>query len=323
MTALADLRKDCLFVIATYDASLPDSNRNAGSLVVRSSKWTSGNPTSWDLDQIAPGQLLPEEVRSALLGSRTKTILVEGTETSLDSRLYAILFPGTDIKPSGGYGEVENAVKALRGNSKYTRIEAFGIVDGDGRPEQQGESTNESGIYVMEVFCVECLYYCEDAVRVVAMHLAPTVGSSAQEIVEEIKQSVLAQLADEEIAMQMAARRSWRRISVDIVRKAPSWQDIAASDEPCFEIHVDSPKQSELQQYQELLRASDFDALAGKYPIYKSNALNAVPNLLKLRDRDAYQNTLLHLVTTDPDLANKLRGRMGAWANQLANDLGP
>jgi hypothetical protein len=232
------------------------------------------------------------------------------------------LFPRTDIKPSGGYGEVENAVKALRGNSKYTRIEAFGIVDGDGRPEQQGESTNESGIYVMEVFCVECLYYCEDAVRVVAMHLAPTVGSSAQEIVEEIKQSVLAQLADEEIAMQMAARRSWRRISVDIARQAPSLQDIMVNDEPHFEITVDSPKQSELQLYQELLQGADFDALAGRYPIYKSNALDAVPRLLGLRDRDAYQNTLLHLVITDADLANKLRGRMGAWANQLASEMG-
>ena len=322
MTALADLREDCLFVIATYDASLPDSDRDAGSLVVRSCKWASGNPTGWDLDVIAPGQLLPEEVRSALLGSRTKTILVEGTETSLDSRLYGILFPGADIKPSGGYGEVENAVSALQGNSEYTRIEAYGIVDGDGRPEQTGESTDGSGVYVMEAFCVECVYYCEDAIRAVATHQAPTVRRGAQEIVDEIKQSVLGRLADKDIATQMAARRSWRRISVDIARQAPSLQDIMVNDEPHFEITVDSPKQSELQLYQELLQGADFDALAGRYPIYKSNALDAVPRLLGLRDRDAYQNTLLNLVTTDADLVNKLRGRMGAWANQLASEMG-
>ena len=322
MAALADLRDDSLFVIATYDSSLPDSNRNAGSLVVRSCQWASGKPTSWDLDQIEPGQLLPEEVRSALLGARTKTILVEGTETSLDSRLYAILFPGAEIKPSGGNGDVENAVAALRENSKYTRIEAYGIVDGDGRPEQPGGSTEGSGIYVMEAFCVECLYYCEDAVRAVAMHLAPTAGVGAQEIVEEIKQSVLARLDDDDIATQMAARRSWRRISVDIVRQAPSVRDIMVNDDPHFEIRLDSPKKSEIQHYRELLQVSDFDALAARYPIYKSNVLEAVPRLLGLRDREAYQNTLLHLVTTDSDLANKLRGRMGAWANQLATDLG-
>ena len=245
---------------------------------------------------------MPEEVRSALLGSRTKTILVEGTETSLDSRLYGILFPGADIKPSGGYGEVENAVSALQGNSEYTRIEAYGIVDGDGRPEQTGESTDGSGVYVMEAFCVECVYYCEDAIRAVATHQAPTVRRGAQEIVDEIKQSVLGRLADKDIATQMAARRSWRRISVDIARQAPSLQDIMVNDEPHFEITVDSPKQSELQLYQELLQGADFDALAGRYPIYKSNALDAVPRLLGLRDRDAYQNTLLNLVTTDADL---------------------
>jgi len=186
MTALVDLRDDCLFVVATYDASLPDSNRNAGSIVLRSCEWDSGNPTGWDLDQIAPGQILPEEVRSALLGSRTKTILVEGTETSLDSRLYGILFPGADIKPSGGYGQVENAVSALQGSSEYTRIEAYGIVDGDGRHEQTRESNYGNGVYVMEVFCVECLYYCEDAIRAAAIHQSPIVGRGAQEVVDEI-----------------------------------------------------------------------------------------------------------------------------------------
>ena len=321
MTALADLRDDCIYVIATYDASLPDSNRNAGSLVVRSCKWNAGNPISWDLDQIAPGQLLPEEVRSTLLGSRTKIIFVEGTETSLDRRLYALLFPGADIRPNGGHGDVENAVSALRRNSEYTRIEAYGIVDGDGRPEQPGESSDGSGIYVMEAFSVECLYYCEDAILAVAMHLSPTVGKDAPEIVDEIKEAVLARLSDEDIAAQMAARRSWRRVSVDIVRRAPSWQDIMVNNEPHFEIPVDSPKQSDLQHYQELLQGPDFDALTARYPIHMSNALDAVPRLLGLRDRDAYQNTLLHLVITDPDLANKLRRRMGAWANQLAREL--
>ena len=321
MTALTDLRNDCLFVVATYDASLPDSNRNARTLVIRSCEWTAGNPTAWQLDDIAPGQILPEEVRSALLGARSKTILVEGTETSLDSRLYSILFPSADIKPSGGHGDVENAVSALRGNSEYTRIEAYGIVDGDGRPEPPVETDDTSGIYVMEAYCVECLYYCEDAVSAVATHLAPTVGGDAQDIVEQIRQSVLERLADDEIEKQMAARRSWRRVSADIVRQTPSWQDIAANDEAKFTIELDSPKHSELERYRELLQASDFDSLASRYPIYRSNALDAIPRLLGLRDRDAYQNTLLHLVSTDANLADKLRSRMGTWAHDLAIDL--
>ena len=244
MTALAELRKDCLFVISTYDASLPDSNRNAGVLVVRSCTWTDGKPTAWDIDEIEPGQPLPEEVRSALLGSRTKTIWIEGTEHSLDSRLYPILFPNADIKPSGGHGDVEKAVSALRGNSEYTRIEAYGIVDGDGRPEPPGESSDGSGIFVIDAFCVECIYYCEDAISAVAAHQAPAVGKDADEIVEEIKQSVLLGLADERTAELMAARRSWRRISGNIVRQTPSVQDIVTSQEPNVTIEVNSPGQS-------------------------------------------------------------------------------
>ena len=320
MAALGDLRNDCLFAVSTYDASLPDADRDASSLVVRSCTWVDGNPTAWDLNRIEPGQFLPEEVRSSLLGARTKTIFVEGTDTSLDSRLYSILFPGADIRPSGGHGDVENAVSALSGNSDYTRIAAYGIVDGDGRPDEPtSESSDRSGVYVMEPFCVECLYYCEDAISAVATHQAPIVGKEAHETVEEIKQTVLSGLTDEGTAKLMAARLSWRRISNNIVRQVPSVDDILANEASSLTIAVVSPYQSELEHYWELLHALDFDGLAGRYPIYKSNALNEVPRLLELRNRDAYENALLHIVRTDFDLANKLRNRMGAWANDLAN----
>lgn len=296
MTALAELREDCLFMISTYDASLPDSNRKAVALVVRSCTWTDNNPTAWDLDQIDPGQPLPEEVRSALLGARSQTILVEGTETSLDTRLYSILFPSADIKPSGGHGDVENAVSALRLNSEHTRIEAFGIVDGDGRVEQPGETSDGSGVYVMEPFCVECLYYCEDAIRAVATYQAPAVGREVDEIVAAIKESVLSALADERTAEQMAGRRSWRQVSGNIVRQAPSVDDIVSNDGAGFTIMVESPFRTALEYYMELLGASDFGSLSERYPIYRSNALNGLPGLMGLNSREAYQNTLLHLV---------------------------
>jgi len=319
MTAPAELRLDCLFVVSTYDASLPESNRNAGALVVRSCTWIDNNPTAWDLDEIKPGQPLPEEVRSALLGARTQTILVEGTENSLDTRLYSILFPDADVRPSGGYGDVENAVGALRLNSAYTRIEAFGIVDGDGRLEQVGETSVGSGVYVMEPFCVECLYYCEDAIRAVAAHQAPAVGRDADEIVASTKESVLSALADERIAEQLAGRRSWRQVSGDIVRKAPSVDDIVSNKGTGFTIKLGSPFLNELERYKRLLDASDFGSLSERYPIYRSNALNALAGQMGLSSREAYQNTLLYLVGRDSDLADKLREHLGPWAKDWAS----
>ena len=79
------------------------------------------------------------------------------------------------------------------------------------------------------------------------------------------------------------------------------------NDEPHIKIPVDSNKQSELQHYQELLQGPDLDTLTARYPIHRSTALNAVPRLLGLSDRGAYQNTLLHLVTTAADLAARPR----------------
>ena len=296
MSALSDMRNDCIYIVSTYETALPNSHRDARLLVVRSCTWTDGKPAAWDLNEIQSETPLPEEVRAAVLGARTKTILVEGIESSLDSRLYSILLPDAGIKSIGGHGEVESAVSALRRNREYTHIEAYGIVDGDGRPRNSDTSDNRAGVYLLDAYCVECLYYCEVALAAVAEHQAPIIEQDAEELTEQVKQEVLTRLAQEDTPKHMAARRSWSQIKANIVRQTPSWQCIAETGDPSITIEVESPYQSELQYYRQLLQSADFDALARRYPIYKTNALDPIPRVLRLADREAYVDTLLYLV---------------------------
>ena len=320
ISALVDQRSDCTFVVATYETALPQSHRDAQALVVRSCAWQDSQPTGWDLDEIQSGQTLPEEVRATLLGARTKTIMVEGSDSSLDSRLYSILFPGADIKGIGGHAEVESAVSALRKSSEYTSIEVFGIVDGDGRPTSSVASGNATGLYLLDAYCVECLYYCESALAAVARHQAPIIEREPDELIDQLKQEILTRLSSEEAETQMAARRSWNQIRAEIRKQTPSRDSIIEMDNTHFSIEVESPYQSELQRYRQLLEESDFDGLAKRYPIYKSNALDPVPKVLRLADRSAYVDTLLHLVRNDDSLAEQIRARMGTWSEGLAND---
>ena len=320
ISALVDQRSDCTFVVATYETALPNTHRNARALVVRSCAWQDGKPAGWDLDEIQSGQSLSEEVRAALLGARTKTILVEGSDSSLDSRLYSILFQGADIKGIGGHAEVENAVSALRNSSEYTSIEVFGIVDGDGRPTSSAAEGNATGVYLLDAYCVECLYYCESALAAVARHQAPIIKREPDELVRQLKQEILARLSSEGVETQMAARRGWNRIRAEIRKQTPSRDSIIDMDDTHFSIEVESPYQSERQCYQQLLEDGDFDGLAKRYPIYKSNALDPVAQVLRLADRKAYVDTLLHLIRNDDSLAEQIRARMGTWAERLAKD---
>lgn len=318
MTALANLRKDCSFIVATYETALPDSNRNARVLVVKSSTWSDGKPLAWDIDAIEPGESLPEEVRAAILGARSKIIFVEGNEGSLDYRLYSILFPNAIIKGIGGYGNVESAVRSLRQNFEHTRIEAVGIIDGDGRPEESRAANGLTGIYVLQVFCVECLYYCEDALVAVARSKAPIIGRGPEELVSDLKDSVLERLAPGDIPEQMASRRAWSQIRVNISAQLPSPEEIRKSNDPTLKLEVSSPFQEESAHFRQLLDRKDLAELIARYPVHQSHALDPVHRVLRLVNRDDYADTVLHILRNDPTLANRLRNRMGRWAEDLA-----
>ena len=318
MAALADLRKDCSFIIATYETALPDSDRNARVLVVKSSTWSDGKPSAWDIDEIQPGESLPEEVRSAILGSRSRIIFVEGNEGSLDYRLYSALFPNAVIKGIGGYGDVEGAVRSLRQNVEHTRIEAVGIIDGDGRPEESWAANGHAGIHVLRVFCVECLYYCEDSLAAVARFRSPVLRRDPEELVSELKDSVLDRLASGDVPEQLAARRAWSQVRANLSAQLPTPEEIRKSNNSTLKLEVSSPFLEEAAHYRQLLDRKDLGELIARYPVHQSQALDPVQRVLRLINRADYADTVLHMVRSDPDLANQLRNRMGRWAEDIA-----
>ena len=294
MSALTDSRNDCAFIVTTYETALLDSDRNARTLVVESCTWSADNPTSWDVTEITPGESLPEEVRAAVLGARERIIFVEGGRDSLDYRLYSILFPNAVIRGIGGHGAVESAVGSLRQNNDHTRIEAVGIVDGDGRSEELAKAQAHTGIYVLDVYCIECLYFCEEALEAVAKFKAPIVERSVEELVGEVKDSVLARLASEDTMNQMAARRAWSRVKASILGQLPSPEEIRKSNNPTLRLEVSSPFQEEVAHYRQLLCKREFGELMARYPVHQTNALDPVHRVLKLHNRDDYADTLLY-----------------------------
>ena len=319
MNALANSRNDCSFIVSTYETALPDSNRNARTLVVKSCTWSDDKPPSWDIDEIKPGKSLPEEVRAAVLGARETIIFVEGARDSLDSRLYSILFPRAVIRGIGGYGDVENAVISLGKNSEHTRIEAVGIVDGDGRPQKSATTNAHPGIYVLDMYCIECLYYCEEALAAVAKFKSPIIERSIEELVREVKDSVLARLASGDTPEWMAARRVWNQVRANILRQLPSPEDIRSkSSDPTLTLEVSSPLQAEVEHCRQLLCNKDFGELIARYPVHQTNALDPVHRVLRLVNRDDYADTLLHMVRHDFSLALQLRNRIGSWAETMA-----
>ena len=137
LSQLFQRRSDCAFVVSTHDHTLPLEVPDARILLLRSCKFDGRNVQSWEADELPANTLIDESLKRDLVGARRKILFVEGTETSLDKKMYSLIFPMVSMIPKGSCHDVERAVSGLRAGEGFHWLRAFGIVDGDGYGSDQ------------------------------------------------------------------------------------------------------------------------------------------------------------------------------------------
>ena len=178
----------------------------------RSCEWKGNKAKKWDVEVLEPDAGLPEDLKRAILGARRRIVFVEGTLGSLDLLLYTALFPDISVVPKGSCVDVERAVDGLRASHDLHHVEAFGLIDRDGRTDDDVMRLAEKHVFALNVCSVEALYYCSDAIAAVAHRQAETLGSDADEMVESATQKAFDELHQNGLAERMAARRCEHRL---------------------------------------------------------------------------------------------------------------
>ena len=316
LSALFSRRKDCVFVVSTHEIALPVANPKARVLMVRSCRWKGDKASAWDVELLEPNNDLPEELKRDILGSRKRILFVEGNSNSLDLPLYNALFPDLSVIPKGSCIDVQKAVNGLRGSPNLHHVEAFGLIDRDGRDEETVKQLAEDGVFALDVYSVESLYYCSDAIAAVANRQAESLGGNADEMIESATQNVLAALNQHGVAERMAARRCESRVRDQILSKIPNWKSIN-SNETKIEITVDSGYQNELARFKELLAHRKLDDLVARYPLHQSDVFGDIVKVLELKNGETYKQTLVSRIKDDEALAEKLRKRIEPLARTL------
>lgn len=241
LSALFDLRsEDCAFIIATHEIALPVGNPDAQILVLRSCQWNGNQCIAWDAEILKSNAQLPEELKRAILGSRKRILFVEGdSDNSLDFPLYTALFPDISVIPKGGCEEVQKAVLGLRESSDIHDVEAFGLIDRDNRKDEDVKKLKKKGVFALEVYSVEALYYCSDAIAAVAYEQARLRGEEdGTQLIESAKKESIKVLKDH--AEEMAAKRCQQQIQELILSKIPNWESIKDNSIQSFCIPIDS-----------------------------------------------------------------------------------
>ena len=315
LSALFERRKDCAFVVSTHEIALPVANPEARVLMVRSCKWSGDMATAWDVEVLETNVALPEDLKRAILGSRKRVLFVEPGSNSLDLPLYHALFPGVSVVPKGSCIDVQKAVSGLRGSQELHHVEAFGLIDRDDRDEEEVKRLAEGGVFVLDMYSVESLYYCSDAIAAVARRQAESLGRNADEMIKSATEKALDALNEDGLAERMAARRCARRVRDAILQRIPNWQCIKA--EPKFDISVDSPYQDELDRFNEIVNEKKLDDLVARYPLRESRVFDAIAETLELNGRKTYEQTLVSRIWDDENLAQSLKQRIGPLSKVL------
>ena len=219
--------------------------------------------------------------------------------------------------PKGSCEDVQKAVLGLRGSLDIHDVEAFGLIDEDGRPEKDIEKLAESGIFALEVYSAESLYYCSDTIAAIAYEQARLRGEheDEDELVESTRQGAIEVVKKH--AERMVARRCERRIRELLLSKIPDWKSLKANPTQEICVSADSPYPEELDNFNKLIENGDLDGLIARYPVRESPAFETIAKSLKCLNKTDYERMVIARIRRDNELVKKLKKRIGPLSEAL------
>lgn len=309
-SALIEERPDCIFIVSTHELALPSNVDNSSALLVRGCVWSGNDAKNWDLDLIPSSEDIPDDLRTAVLGSRRKILFVEGTKESLDQPLYELLFPKISVRSRESCNEVRKAVKALAALKAIHEIEAYGLIDNDGLSSSEISSLKAEGIYALPIFSVESLYFCKEMRQELANHQAVTFKMDATTLVELAIKKALSALSKPVTIAHLAARKSEILFRQNVLLSLPSRKEIAKSGSKKIVIEAVSSFDKEKKDLDTAIQSSNLDGIIAKYPVRESSALDEIAKALKFTGPADYCQAALARLASNPDLVKKLQDKL-------------
>ena len=301
LSRLFAFRADCSFVVAVHQVALPMDNSEAAVLLLRGCAFDGKAATKWDLDFIESTQTIPEDIRATILGARRIVVFVEGGKSSLDYPFYATVLPGASVIPVGGSQSVIGAVQSMRAAADHHHIRCFGVIDRDHRRSDDLDSLSESGIFVVDGYSVESIYYDERMQRMVVKRNA---RSDADRLLGRAKEAALEALSARK--KTMCSLSASAKIRQSFLHKL---HDTDWEHDDSIEVPAHSVLNKEMETFQAALNERDLDLLIRQYPVKKSAALDRIAKGLGFRNCEAYERSVVTLLQDDDTALRYVRQR--------------
>lgn len=150
-------RCDCKFIYLTHNLNFATTRSNCTILWNKKFK----PPYDWDFEILPENEVIPEVLIMELIGSRKNICFCEGnSRSSLDYKLYCILFPQYTVIPVSGHRNVIDYVDSYNNTSSFI-TQAVGIIDGDHHLPRQIEKWKQKKIFTLPINEIENIL-CDD-----------------------------------------------------------------------------------------------------------------------------------------------------------------
>lgn len=294
--ALEKIRPDCFFVYITHDTQFASLHEDAEKLWVKS--YSGG--ARWEYEFVTDCEL-PEQLLLDVLGNRKSVLLVEGTCSSYDTRLYELLYPERYVIPCGGCSKVIEYYKAFKGLPQLHHCKVDAIVDRDFRTTSEIEVLRQRGISVLDVAEVENLFVVPEVLE----EMASLLGVNQTEV-ENAKRYVIdtkfGNVLHQQINQRYIREIKFRLETID-VSKIKSDAEVSKTVMKCLNPVIISHLQAEIvSEYQSALTGRKYAEIL-KLLNMKSIA-NGVGKFFGL-DANQYCEKLLRFLS-DTDKNEKL-----------------
>lgn len=308
-------RPDCTYILSTHDPALALDTASAKVLLVRNCHYTGQTVAHWDVDfvEMPNRDTIDDDLLHSIVGARRDILFVEGDRTSLDNALYSVILPNVSVIPRGSCKEVEQAVRIIRDAGDLHWLNAFGLIDRDGRGDADIARLQSENIFAIDGNSVESLYYDPWIQERLADKTHGTEGSQTR--LEQAQDEVIK--AFRASVDNLVSRSAERRLRSRVLSEMPN-RKTAPLDKP-IEIKIDGAAVvgEERQRLNDAIEHADVPTLIQRYPARETPALDAIARALGFERRKAYESAVLQLLKEDADALKHVRQRLGGLPEAL------
>ncbi len=290
---IEEIRPDCTFVYSTHDINFASSRIDNKCIWVKDF-----NPErmTWDYEVLQSSNNLSDSLYIDLLGTRKPVLFVEGDEEhSIDSRLYALVFPEYTIKPLGSCNKVIESVRSFNDLQGLHHLDSWGIVDRDRRDDKEVAYLRKKKILVPNVAEIENILMLEGVIRAVARHRP----KNEHDVFNSVKRAVIKNF-DNEIKQQ-ALQHTRHRVKHDIeLRVDMKFRNISALEDHMIdlvnEINPRGIYEMLCREFHVYVQKKDYDEVLRVYNQKLMLTQSGVAGLVGLKSREEYIKAVLKIL---------------------------